>query len=228
MARALAIRTIQTANLGEPMNLSHHNAAADSIESLRESLASLEQQLVSIYADRERENGVTFSADESLAALYEDKQRLSARTIADLRESVENLTAQLADFYALRESGDEGAESSLQATIDGLNQQLHALYEERELNAFGSDLPESSVSALHATVQSLEAQLASFYSEGETLGLGHRDAVNMVQSLTEQVAALLDERNDLVSECEGLKTDIHTTKRRAREMIDALVSQSLN
>jgi hypothetical protein len=31
-----------------------------------------------------------------------------------------------------------------------------------------------------------------------------------------------------VQECESLKSDIRTTKRRAREMIDALVSQSLN
>ncbi len=210
------------------MNLSHHNAAADSIESLRESLASLEQQLVCIYADKERANGVTFSADESLAALYEDKQRLSARTIANLRESEENLTAQLADVYALRESSHEDADSSLLATIDGLNQQLHALYEERELNELDSALPEAGVAALHATVQSLEAQLADFYAEGEGLSLGHRDAVCMAQSLTEQVAALLDDRNDLMQECKRLKSDILTTKRRAREMIDALVSQSLN
>ena len=210
------------------MNLSHHNAATDSIDSLRESLASLEQQLVCIYADRERENGVTFSADESLAALYEDKQRLSARTIADLRESVENLTAQLTDVYASRESGHGDADSSLLATIDGLNQQLSALYEERELNESSSGLPETGVAALHATVESLEAQLVALYAEGEGLSLGHRDAACMAQSLTEQVAALLDERNDLTQECEGLKSDIRTTKRRAREMIDALVSQSLN
>ena len=210
------------------MNLSHHNAATDSIESLRESLASLEQQLVCIYADSERENGVTFSADESLAALYEDKQRLSARTIADLRESVENLTAQLTDVYASRESGHEDADSSLLATIDGLNQQLQALYEERELNELSSGLPETGVAALHATVESLEAQLVALYAEGEGLSLGHRDAACMAQSLTEQVAALLDERNDLTQECERLKSEIHTTKRRAREMIDALVSQSLN
>ena len=210
------------------MNLSRHNPAADSVESLRESLASLEQQLVCLYADRERENGVTFSADESLAALYEDKQRLSARTIADLRESVENLTAQLADVYELRESGAADANSSLLATIDGLNQQLHVLYEDRELNPFGSDLPEAGIAELHSTVQSLEAQLAALYAEGEGLSMSHRDAAFMAQSLTEQVAALLDERNDLMRECESLKSDIRATKRRAREMIDALVSQSLN
>jgi chromosome segregation ATPase len=210
------------------MKLSHHNAAADSIESLRESLASLEQQLVCLYADREREDGITFSADESLAALYEDKQRLSARTIADLRESVENLTAQLTDVYALRESGSDGADSSLLATIDGLSQQLHVLYEEREQGESDSGPAETGVAALHATVQSLQAQLADFYSEGEALGLGHREAVCMAESFTDQVAALLDERNDLLQECESLKADIRTTKRRAREMIDALVSQSLN
>ncbi|MDQ5896224.1 MAG: hypothetical protein RLZZ592_1874 [Pseudomonadota bacterium] len=209
------------------MNLSHHNAAADSIESLRESLASLEQQLVCIYADRERESSVMLPTEESLAALYEDKQRLSARTIADLRESVESLTAQLAEFYALREAGAEGAENRLQVTIDGLNQQLHALYEERELREISADLGETGVAELHFTVQSLQAQLAALYAESEGLTLGHRDAAFMAQSLTEQVAALLDERNDLLHECANLKADILITKRRAREMIDALVSQSL-
>lgn len=210
------------------MNLSHHIAEADSIESLRESLASLEQQLVCLYADKERESGVSFSADESLAALYEDKQRLSARAIADLRESVENLTAQLADVYALRESGDSDANSSLLATVDGLSEQLHALYEERELDEIDSDRRETHLAALHATVQSLKAELAAFYAEGEGLSLGHRDAACMAESFAEQVAALLEERNDLAQECESLKSDIRTTKRRAREMIDALVSQSLN
>jgi chromosome segregation ATPase len=209
------------------MSLSHHNAA-DSMESLRESLASLEQQLVCLYADRERENGVTFAADESLAALYEDKQRLSARTIAELRETVENLTAQLADVYALREAGAEHDTSGLQATIEGLNQQLHALYEERELDALGAEPADAGIAAMQATMKSFEAQLAAFYAEGEGLTVGHREAACMAESLTEQVAALLEERNDLLQECESLKSDIRTTKRRAREMIDALVSQSLN
>jgi len=39
------------------MNLSHHNAAAGSTESLRELLASLEQPLMCLYADKEREDG---------------------------------------------------------------------------------------------------------------------------------------------------------------------------
>jgi len=210
------------------MNLLNHNASADSVESLRESLANLEQQLVSLYADREREDGISFSGDESLAALYEDKQRLSAHAITDLRESVENLTAQLSDVYALREHGDEEANSSLLATVDGLNQQLHTLYEERELDVRDSGLRETHLAALHSTLQSFEAQLDSFYAEAESLNVGHRDAACMAESLTEQVSALLDERNDLEQECESLKSEILTTKRRAREMIDALVSQSLN
>jgi hypothetical protein len=181
------------------MNLSHQNTASDSIDSLRETLASLEQQLVSVYAERERESGIHFSSDETLAALYEDKQRLSARTITELRESVENLTAQLADLYELREAG--GADpAALLATIEGLNEQLLALYEERELDECG----------------------------GPGGVLSRRDATCMAESLTEQVAALLDERNDLAQECEQVKSEMRTSKRRAREMIDALVSQSLN
>lgn len=181
------------------MNLSHQNTTSDSIDSLRETLASMEQQLVSVYAERERESGIHFSSDETLAALYEDKQRLSARTIAEQRESLENLTAQLADLYELRESGGADPEALL-ATVDGLTEQLHALYEEREFDEYGP--PGTALSRVDATC--------------------------MAESLTEQVAALLDERNDLAQECEQMKSELRNTKKRAREMIDALVSQSLN
>jgi vacuolar-type H+-ATPase subunit I/STV1 len=181
------------------MNLSHQNIASESIDSLRETLASLEQQLVSVYAERERESGIHFSSDETLAALYEDKQRLSARTIAEQRESLENLTAQLADLYELRESGGADTEVLL-ATVNGLTEQLHALYEEREFDEFG---PPGTL-------------------------LTRVDATCMAESLTEQVAALLDERNDLAQECEQMKSELRNTKKRAKEMIDALVSQSLN
>jgi chromosome segregation ATPase len=181
------------------MNLSHQNIASESIDSLRETLASLEQQLVSVYAERERESGIHFSSDETLAALYEDKQRLSARTIAELRASVESLTLQLADLYELRESGGADPEALL-ATVDGLTEQLHALYEEREFDEFG---PPGTV-------------------------LTRVDATYMAESLTEQVAALLDERNDLEQQCEQIKSELRNTKKRAKEMIDALVSQSLN
>ena len=192
------------------MILSNRNASADSVESLRESLASMEQQLVSLYADRERENGVTFAADESLAALYEDKQRLSARTIADLRETVESMTAQLADVYAQREANPDGQQGDLLATIDGLTQQLHDLYEERELGQSGAG---------HANaVQAPSATEVAHY----------RNLAGMAESLTEQVAVLLDERNDLARECDSLRADLSTAKQRARAMIDALVAQSLN
>jgi chromosome segregation ATPase len=181
------------------MNLSHQNTASDSIDSLRETLASLEQQLVSVYAERERDSGIHFSSDETLAALYEDKQRLSARTIAEQRESVESLTAQLADLYELRESGGPDP-ASLLATIDSLTEQLHAMYEDRQLDECG----------------------------GPAGVLSRLDATYMAESLTEQVSALLDERNDLERECEQIKSELRNTKKRAKEMIDALVSQSLN
>ncbi|WP_373061247.1 hypothetical protein [Gemmatimonas sp.] len=48
--------------------------------------------------------------DETLTTGSEDKQRLSARTIADLRVSVDSLSAQLAEFYENREQ--------LVATVD--------------------------------------------------------------------------------------------------------------
>lgn len=212
------------------LKLSLTAAAPESIESLREMLANLEAQLVSLYEEKEHVAAPAPAVDETITALYEDKQRLSARTIADLREMVDNLTAQLAEFYEQRERGlpDPGAAVTLHATIDGLNQQLHALYEERELDGVADRLTDSSRAALLATVQSFEAQLASFYEESEGQPWAHGEAVTMVHSLTEQVAVLLEERNELAAQCDRLATDVATVKKRAREMVDALVAQSLS
>lgn len=212
------------------LKLSLSASAPESVEELREMLANMEAQLVALYDEKEHTQvSNPVAVDETLTALYEDKQRLSARTIADLQASVESLTAQLADFYEQREQGaaDPNTEASLRATIAGLNEQLHSIYSERELTDYAANFPDASVATLLATVQSFEAQLAALYAEGEGQPWAHREAVTMVHSLTEQVAALLDERNDIAADNARLASDIATTKRRAREMVDAIVAQSL-
>ena len=205
------------------MILSNRNASSDSIESLRESLASMEQQLASLYAEQEFKKGLTFSGDETLAALYEDKQRLSARTIADLRESVESLSAQLADVYAQREAAPDVNQSALLATIDGLTLQLHDLYEERELAQAGLGHAGGRADAPQHLAGARAAQPSAAKEEARC-----RELADMAQSFSEQVAVLLEERNDLVRTVDSLKADLSTAKRRARDMIDALVAQSLN
>jgi len=139
-------------------------SAPESLGELREMLASLEAQLVALYEEKEEWSAPSVAPDETLAALYEDKQRLSARTIADLRASVDSFSAQLAEFYEDRERAS-----------------------------------------------------APF---------GHGEAVEMVHSLEAQVVALLHERNDLVEQLARAIQDVSTAKRRARELVNAVVDQS--
>jgi chorismate mutase len=203
-------------------------SAPDSIEALREMLGNLESQLVSLYEEKEQgwQHAHPAPADEALTALYEDKQRLSTRTIAELRSSVDSLAAQLAEFYEAREHGRDHAQSGMQETLDNLTVQLHALYEEREQGAFTSALGTPAHDALLATVQSFEAQLASLYEERAHAPYSHHEAIEMVHSLEAQVAALLEERNHLAEQVARAAADVSHAKQRARELVNALVDQS--
>lgn len=203
-------------------------SAPESLEELREMLGNLEAQLVSLYEEKET-TWRQAAPDETLTALYEDKQRLSARTIAELRESVESLSAQLAEFYEAREQGDSvsGDTSALHITLESLTQQLHALYEEREHGGF-SGTPPSSLDALQTTVRSFEEQLHALYDERAKAPYGHGEAVEMVHNLEAQVAALLEERNDLAEQLARSADEVATAKRKARDLVNALVDQSFS
>lgn len=172
-------------------------SAPESLDALREMLGNLEAQLVSLYEEKEHA-WQQAAPDETLTALYEDKLRMSARTTGELRASVESLSAQLAEFYEEREHRSQPTPES--ASPD------HA--------------------ALLATVQSFEAQLAALYDERATAPYGHLEAVEMVRSLELQVAALLEERNDLALQLEKAGDEVQAAKRRARELVNALVDQS--
>jgi len=158
-------------------------------------LGSLEAQLVTLYEEKEEWSASSAAPDETLTALYEDKQRLSARTIADLRASVDSFSAQLAEFYEGREhegaAVGAGSSAELLVSLQSFEAQLHALYDERSLQPFG-----------------------------------HGEAVEMVHSLEAQLVALLDERNELAEQLARAAQDVNTAKRRARELVNAVVDQT--
>jgi len=172
-------------------------SAPESLGELREMLASLEAQLVALYEEKEEWSAPSIAPDETLTALYEDKQRMGARTIADLRATVESFSAQLADFY-----------------------------EEREQQ--GTLVDASSLAELHASIQSFEAQLHALYDERASAPFGHGEAVDMVHSLEAQIVALLEERNELAEQLDRAAQDVSTAKRRARELVNAVVDQSFS
>ena len=174
-------------------------SAPESIDDLREMLGSLEAQLVSLYEEQEHmtSRANSGSPDEALTALYEDKQRLSARTIADLR-----------------------------ASVDSMSTQLSAMYEDREQASFAASLATPDHAALVASLQSFEAQLHALYDEQARAPYTHHEAIDMVSSLEAQVAALLEERNELAEHLVRASADVTTAKRRARELVNAVLDQS--
>lgn len=205
-------------------------SAPESIDDLREMLGSLEAQLVSLYEEKEHapHRATGGAPDEALMALYEDKQRLSARTIAELRESVASLSAQLEEFYQAREHGNGSAESNeaLTETLASFTAQLNVLYEEREQSAFTANLDAPGHADLLASLQSFEAQLHALYDERANAPYSHHEAIDMVHSLEAQVAALLEERNELADQLSRTSDDVTTAKRRARELVNAVLDQS--
>ena len=169
-----------------------HSSAPESLSELREMLGSLEAQLVSVYEEQEQAALRAVAPDETLSALYEDKQRLSARTIVELRASVESMAAQLADCYETRE---------------------------------GKAAPSGSAE-MHDMLGSLTAQLEALYEEHSTAPYTISEALEMVHSLETQVGALLEERDDLAEQAARASHDVQSAKRRARELVNALVDQA--
>ena len=186
--------------------------ASDSIDELRETIASLEAQVTSLYEEREADGAAAVGGDiDGLLALYEQKVWAGRVTINELQtavhsfeqqleclykesetsgestsEALHSLEAQLSSVYADRED-----DNHLHATLHGLNEQLSALYAERQ-----------EQDDLSTIVDGLEAQLAALYGEREDASehpghAGGSDTAALsatVRSFEEQLAALYAEQ----------------------------------
>jgi len=108
--------------------------------------------------------------------------------------------------------------------VDSFSAQLAEFYEDREQLAPAVDADHSA--ELLTTLQSYEAQLHALYDERASAPFGHGEAVEMVHSLEAQVVALLHERNEVVEQLARAIQDVSTAKRRARELVNAVVDQS--
>ena len=250
--------------------------ASASVDELRETIASLEAQVTSLYEEREAGGAATVGGDsDGLLALYEQKVAVSKGTIEELQAVVlsfeqqlhglyedreangggahdelsaalQSLEAQLGSLYADRESsGDSSAtvdglneqltalyserqeQGSLPQVVEGLEAQLAALYREREDGEFASQLANGDVASLIATVRSFEEQLASFYEGQSTATYGITEANEMVRSLEPQVAALLEERNDLAEALQSKQADLDRSRSKAKDMVAALMDSAL-
>jgi len=130
---------------------------APTLSGLQATIASLEEQLIALYA--EKQVGSWTPEDGSSSDLQQE--------LAELRRA----------FLA---GGGQGSSAAMQATIEGLEQQLAALYDERST---GGDL-----AGLAETAANLEAQVAALLEERNDLAriLG-RARTRIVDLLAKQV-----------------------------------------
>jgi capsule polysaccharide export protein KpsE/RkpR len=91
---------------------------ADELSALRDTVASLEAQLVSLYADREAEAAeaaalaaAVESLDAQARAWYASVERLGGRTVDEAADALASYEAQLEALYADVDAGAPGAES---------------------------------------------------------------------------------------------------------------------
>jgi chromosome segregation ATPase len=195
------------------------------IDDLRAVVLSFEEQLHSLYQDRESgAGGVTDASSEALRSLEDQLQTLYADREAegDMHATVDGLNAQLTSLYDERQ-----AQGDLVSVIEGLEAQLTSLYGEREDGVFSGEASGADVASLMATVQSFEAQLESFYEAQASATWGLGEANEMVRSLEPQVAALLEERNDLVEQLQARQAELERSRSRAKEMVAALMDSAL-
>ena len=138
--------------------------------------------------------------------------------------TIEGLDAQLRSLYEDREfSTDEHV--ALRETVDNLERQLVSLYEERENQQYVSGF--SSAADIAASARSFEEQLHALYEEQSKVRYGVTDANFMVDSLEQQVAALLEERNELAEELAQTRLAAADQRLKARDLITAVFDRAI-
>jgi chromosome segregation ATPase len=163
--------------------------------------------------------------DEQLRSLYRDREDSGGRSPDTLVATIEGLEAQLHSLYEERSSPGH---LSAEVSMESLEAQLCTLYEEREgQEAEGALARFGSVPALARAASGFEEQLAALYEEHSTHRFAANDANHMVDSLELQVAALLEERDWLSSELEAVRMELQVHRAKARSLVAAVVDRAL-
>jgi len=186
--------------------------SSDSLDELRETIASLESQVTSMYEEKEAEGMTSCGGDsDGLVALYEQKVALSNRTVADLQMALSSFEEQLAGLYADREAHADSPVGDLSDALASLEAQVVSLYSEKEesvaaafFSGFKGELtglydeggPQSDLPAI---VEGLEAQLHALYREREEGDFASQygspnadDMAEMIHSFEEQLAGFYE------------------------------------
>jgi len=164
------------------------------------------------------------SLEKQLIDLYQEREESGGRSYAELTATIEGLDSQLHSLYSERESAGEES-LMLRQTVENFEQQLAALYSEREIDGYVSRFI-GNIDIAHAA-RSYEEQLHAIYEEQSKTRYGITEANSMVDSLEHQVAALLEERNEIAEELVQTKQAAAQQKSRARDLITAVFDRAI-
>jgi chorismate mutase len=178
---------------------------ADDVAELRATVASLEEQLIALYAEKQYglwpQNGEGGSPD-------------------DLQTTIDNLDAM---YAAVLEERDallaQGGADGLRRTIENLDQMYAAMLEERnEL------LEQGDTAGLRRTIENLDAMYAAMLEERNAL-LEGGDQATTIANLDAMYCAMLEERNELADSLARTSAHTERTKRRMVDLMSHIVEQ---
>jgi len=190
-------------------------------------IENMEEQLVDLYEDRERDEDQAVrdrlqSLQEILGVESTEEARELESLVRSMEEQLQSLVAEKQSI--LQKTGLKTADS-ISAMIESMEEQLVDLYEEREKNAGARDRLQAiddvlgistraEAEELANLARSMEQQLDDLYEdkqELEALGLNSvEDAVNMVTSMENQLVELYEDKEsvqDLESLAAGPEQD---------------------
>ena len=190
-------------------------------------IENMEEQLVDLYEDRERDEDQAVrdrlqSLQEILGVESTEEARELESLVHSMEEQLQSLVAEKQSI--LQKTGLKTADS-ISAMIESMEEQLVDLYEEREKNAGARDRLQAiddvlgistraEAEELANLARSMEQQLDDLYEdkqELEALGLNSvEDAVNMVTSMENQLVELYEDKEsvqDLESLAAGPEQD---------------------
>lgn len=180
------------------------DAMSGDLAELKATVASLEEQLIALYA--EKQYGLWSHGD-------------STTSPDELQTAVSNLEAQYAALLDERDAMLSDGSSELRAMVENLEQQYISVLNERdELISSGG------LRGYLQMISNLENQYAALLEERNELVHGGEAAI-AVQSLEAQVGALLEERNELVDSLARRGQHADRAKRRMVDLMSHIVEQ---
>lgn len=197
---------------------------ADSFGRLERQMRALSYTWHEYVKDGGRMAAAAASLENQLIDLYQEREQAGGLSYEELKMTVEGLNAQLHSLYEDREGSTEECQV-LRETVKNFETQLASLYQDREHADYLSRFPVDVDVA--AAARSFEEQLHAIYEEQSKARYGISEANIMADSLEQQVAALLEERDELADTLTKARQTAAEQRSKARDLITAVFERAI-